>query len=304
MKTFVIAIVAACSMMLHAQQAIDAVGARKGIWSTDFPAIQKAAADSKGNVFLLFTGSDWCGWCKLMDRLVFSQKEWQDFAAKHLYLAYIDFPRDTSKITEAVHNQNVRLRENYNVDGYPTMIIIDHEGTVLGKLGASREATPASFIAEIQKILFFTPAKYEEITEQMTPEQRDAMKANEEKKAQLKTEINTAIQTATEQPNEENLKKLGDLVKTWYTTPDMYTSAILFILEKKSPELKKSFQETTLKMAEVTTELIVADVKFAKAENKDEKAVEAHQKAQEKRLPELVQLKKKLDELVIKAIQP
>ena len=40
-----------------------------------------------------FTGSDWCPPCIMLGRQVFSQPEFKDYAAQHLVLLEVDFPR-------------------------------------------------------------------------------------------------------------------------------------------------------------------------------------------------------------------
>lgn len=40
-------------------------------WVSDFAAAKKEAAESKKDLLVDFTGSDWCGWCiKLVDEVV------------------------------------------------------------------------------------------------------------------------------------------------------------------------------------------------------------------------------------------
>ena len=57
-------------------------GAQAGRWTMDYQAAKKYAKDNKKFLFINFTGSDWCGWCKLMDKAVFSDPAWEDFSKK------------------------------------------------------------------------------------------------------------------------------------------------------------------------------------------------------------------------------
>ena len=155
---------------------VDAKGARKGVWSSDYPAVKAAAEAEKAPLFLLFTGSDWCHWCKLMDKQVFSKPEWQTFAAQNLYLAYLDFPSDKVKQPEELHNQNVRLREDFNVEGYPTMILLDHEGKQLGSFGASQNITAEAFVQKVQQALGDAPDKLEAILKTLPADEADAIR--------------------------------------------------------------------------------------------------------------------------------
>ena len=44
--------------------------------------IQQEAKANHKLVLLNFTGSDWCGWCIKLQREVFSQPEFEDYASK------------------------------------------------------------------------------------------------------------------------------------------------------------------------------------------------------------------------------
>ena len=107
-------------------------GAVKGVWTMDYEAAVKAAKESQTPLFVLFTGSDWCKWCKVMDDQVFSKPEWQLYAKANLYLAYIDFPQDAKLVPEKYKERNEKLQREMEVDGYPTMILIDENGKELG----------------------------------------------------------------------------------------------------------------------------------------------------------------------------
>ena len=44
-------------------------------WITDFESAKSKAGREGRDLFINFSGSDWCGWCKLLDREVFSRAE-------------------------------------------------------------------------------------------------------------------------------------------------------------------------------------------------------------------------------------
>ena len=64
-------------------------GHSPGKWTHDYQAALKYARENKKAVLLNFTGSDWCGWCKLMDKQVFSKDEWKTYAAKNVVQVWI-----------------------------------------------------------------------------------------------------------------------------------------------------------------------------------------------------------------------
>ena len=129
-------------------------GAKAGHWTMDFDAAVKTAEEKGLPLVLNFTGSDWCGWCKIMDKNVFAEKEWKDFAATNAMLVTLDFPKDKRIVPEKYVERNTKLKGQFGVRGYPTYVILDSDGkTVLGKLGAGKEKTPSTFIEEFKGLI-------------------------------------------------------------------------------------------------------------------------------------------------------
>lgn len=133
-------------------------GAEPGKWTMDFDAAKRVPAERHLPLLLNFTGSDWCYWCKLMDKQVFSEEAWTAWAADRLMLVWIDFPNDKTLVPMAYVMRNRKLSGDFGVEGYPTYILLSEDGeTVLGQLGASRGATPESFIGEVEACLPAAP---------------------------------------------------------------------------------------------------------------------------------------------------
>ena len=96
-------------------------------WQTDFVQASKDAAKEHKYILLDFTGSDWCPWCIKMDKEVFSQAEFSNFAAQNLILVKLDFPRE-AKQSAAEKKQNADLAKKYGIEGFPTYILLDPGG--------------------------------------------------------------------------------------------------------------------------------------------------------------------------------
>jgi protein disulfide-isomerase len=96
-------------------------------WQTDFAAASKQAAQEHKYILLDFTGSDWCPWCIKMDKEVFDQSQFSDFAVKNLILVKVDFPRKTAQ-SPAEKSQNEELAKKYAIEGFPTYILLDSSG--------------------------------------------------------------------------------------------------------------------------------------------------------------------------------
>jgi thioredoxin-related protein len=100
-------------------------------WTDDYAkAVEKAKAENK-KLLLDFTGSDWCGYCKLLDKEVFATPHFKTWA-KDYVLVKVDFPKSTP-ISEKVKKQNAELKQQHPFGGYPTVVILDAEGKELAK---------------------------------------------------------------------------------------------------------------------------------------------------------------------------
>lgn len=183
-------------------------GAKIGQWTMDYTAALAEAKKSELPLLLNFTGSDWCGWCKLMDKNVFSQKEWQDYAAKNMVLVTLDSPRDKSIVPEKYVSRNVELKQKFGVEGYPTYIVLDYDGqTTLGQLGASRETTSTSFIGEVLSALKTGQSSLKAYAI-AHPDKIEALKAAIQALKSNKKALSDWIQTEPTR-NQENMKKFA-----------------------------------------------------------------------------------------------
>jgi protein disulfide-isomerase len=119
-------------------------------WLTDFKKAQGEAKAGKKLLLVDFTGSDWCGWCIRLDREVFSKPEFQEYASKNLVLLEIDFPR-TMELSAELKAQNQQLAEEFGIQGFPTVVVMDSDGKPVGVLGYT-PGGPAAFIAQLDKL--------------------------------------------------------------------------------------------------------------------------------------------------------
>ncbi len=224
------------SMLASAVLAADKpviAGAAPGQWTMDFDAARQIAAQKKLPLLLNFTGSDWCGWCKLMDKSVFSQAAWQAYAKERLMLVWIDFPKDKSLVPEKLAARNKALAEFFNVQGYPCYIILDDDGkTQLGQLGADRDMTPELFIGQLTDVLQDRAAEVEAFLRTLPAEQAQAFRTAEQQRRAAR----------------EELKKLEDA------------------FEKRSSELRKQIDEQDSRLASLRLEARLAKLPPAAAE--------------------------------------
>ncbi len=114
-------------------------------WGDDYKAAIATAAKEKKNVLLDFTGSDWCGWCIKLKKETFDQPAFKDYADKNLVLVEIDFPQGKSQGPE-VKKQNDALQQQYQVQGFPTLVLLDPQGKVIKQKSGYIPGGPKGFI--------------------------------------------------------------------------------------------------------------------------------------------------------------
>jgi protein disulfide-isomerase len=130
--------------------ALQSMAAEKTEWLTDLPKAQAKARAEHKLVVMDFTGSDWCVWCKKLDKEIFSTPEFADYAAKNLVLVEVDFPNHKEQ-TADLKKANQALSEKYSIQGYPTVIVLNGDGKKVGELGYM-EGGPKAFTAELDKL--------------------------------------------------------------------------------------------------------------------------------------------------------
>jgi protein disulfide-isomerase len=97
---------------------------QKATWLTDYNKAAKISKKSNKPILANFTGSDWCGWCKVLDKEVFSTPEFAKWAKKKVILLKVDFPRRT-KLAPELQKQNYALQKAFGVRGYPTIWLFE-----------------------------------------------------------------------------------------------------------------------------------------------------------------------------------
>ena len=120
-------------------------------WLHNYGKAMKLAKKTGKPILADFTGSDWCGYCKKLDRTVFSTGEFKKWAAENVILLEVDFPR-RKRQSPGTMNQNRRLAIKYGVSGYPTLIFLDHKGKEFGRMGFMRGGA-VPWLKEAQKIV-------------------------------------------------------------------------------------------------------------------------------------------------------
>lgn len=96
-------------------------------------ALLKAKTEDKP-IYAVFTGSDWCVYCKQLEAKLLSKPDFVEELSKGYVLLYIDLPRDKSILSEKAAEANKPLARKYKVIGLPTILMLDKEGGTVRRL--------------------------------------------------------------------------------------------------------------------------------------------------------------------------
>ena len=84
------------------------------------------AKEENKNVYLLFTGSDWCPPCMALEKTVLQHRLWTAFASEGLVIHICDFPINRG-INPETERENDRLKASFGAQNFPTQIILNGE---------------------------------------------------------------------------------------------------------------------------------------------------------------------------------
>ena len=125
--------------------------AKSGEWLEDFAAAKAKAKETGRPILADFSGSDWCGWCIKLDKEVFSQADFKAYAKDNLVLFLADYPQRTAQAAK-VKKQNEVLQAQYQIQGFPTVLLLDAEGKVLQQTGY-QEGGASAYVQHLKDLL-------------------------------------------------------------------------------------------------------------------------------------------------------
>lgn len=110
--------------------------AQEATWLTDFDQAKKVAKKTNKPILMYFTGSDWCGPCKMLKK-----DFWQNPTflkqSKDFILLEVNVPFREDIITPEQFKKNKELQKKYNKEGvFPTLLAMDANGKVKESISA------------------------------------------------------------------------------------------------------------------------------------------------------------------------
>ncbi len=108
--------------------------AEKIVWHSSLEEAQQIAEVENKNLFLYFTGSDWCPWCKKMRTEILENEAFEKIASSLFVFVLVDFPKH-NYLSSSEQAQNENLRQQYAVEGFPMVVLVDNNLEFISILG-------------------------------------------------------------------------------------------------------------------------------------------------------------------------
>ena len=112
--------------------------AKQAQWLTSYEEAVELSEQSGRPILADFTGSNWCGYCVKLKKEVFDTPQFRAWAADNVVLLELDFPsprKPNDWKSDWIKQQNLTLKERYHITGFPTVMILNPDGSVIGMQG-------------------------------------------------------------------------------------------------------------------------------------------------------------------------
>ena len=120
-------------------------------WLDSYEEAVELSKQSGKPILADFTGSNWCGFCVKLKKEIFDTPQFKSWAAENVVLLELDYPRPNLQ-ADWIKRQNNMLRDRYQINGYPTVLILNPDGSVIGSQKYQRGG-PKPWIAVVDNIL-------------------------------------------------------------------------------------------------------------------------------------------------------
>jgi thiol-disulfide isomerase/thioredoxin len=103
-------------------------------------------------MLLNFSGSDWCGPCIRLRKLVFESRVFISYADSNLVLINADFPRlKKNKLSKEQQKKNDRIADKYNPKGiFPYTALLDADGKIIRIWEGNPDLSPEQFTRQLK----------------------------------------------------------------------------------------------------------------------------------------------------------
>ncbi|MDT8323542.1 MAG: DUF255 domain-containing protein [Bacteroidota bacterium] len=98
-------------------------------WLNYSEAVSRGAAEDK--IILVDVYTDWCGWCRKMDREVYGDAAVREYLAAHYVAAKLDAESGARHTVQGQEATESQIAKAYGISGYPATIFLNAEGEII-----------------------------------------------------------------------------------------------------------------------------------------------------------------------------
>ena len=117
-----------CLVLLCLVSLVSSISAAEKGWLVDWDAAKKKAVAEDKDIFIEFTGSDWCQPCINFKKMVLDTNAFKSGVSESFILLKLDSPSDKSKQTKKEIEQYRKLSAEFKVTSVPTVVLTDASG--------------------------------------------------------------------------------------------------------------------------------------------------------------------------------
>lgn len=118
-------------------------------WSELDPALAEAKRADKPLLVDVYT--DWCGWCKRMDKTTYGNPEVRDYVARSFVTARVNAEDDRRRASYLGESRTYRqFADGFRISGYPTTVFLTPDGQLISVLPGY--VKPATFLTVLRYV--------------------------------------------------------------------------------------------------------------------------------------------------------
>ncbi len=119
---------------------------RRAKWLTKMDKAKEESKETGLPILVLFTGTTWCPYCIKLEKEVFAEKEFKEFANQNLVLMMLDFPAGGGG-----SRKDEELQKEFGVKGFPKYFLVNAAGEKLASGGYHSGINPKAFAEWVKK---------------------------------------------------------------------------------------------------------------------------------------------------------
>ena len=123
-------------------------------WTTGFVEARSEASSTDKDLLLLFTGSDWCPPCIVLEDEVLAKPDFAEATAGAFVPVLLDFPNGKPQ-PDATRRQNGMLHSQYKIRGFPTILLTDARGMAYAEVDFTADLVsegPVAYAAHLMQL--------------------------------------------------------------------------------------------------------------------------------------------------------